>query len=63
LAVRCANCWASLEVASKKTHGRDEREKSALYQRLCVAAYWQFDPTGKYLAPVLQGRRLNAAGA
>ena len=52
-----------LEVASKKTHGRDEREKRALYQSLGVAEYWQFDATGEYLSPVLQGRRLNAAGA
>ncbi len=53
-----------LEVASKKTHGRDEGEKRALYQSLGVAEYWQFDATGgEYLRPVLQGRRLNAAGA
>ena len=52
-----------LEVASKKTHGRDEREKRALYQSLGIAEYWQFDATGEYLSPVLQGRRLNAARA
>lgn len=52
-----------LEVASRKTLGRDEREKRALYQSLGVAEYWQFDATGEYLSPVLQGRRLNAAGA
>ena len=28
-----------------------------------MAEYWQFDPTGEYLDPVLQGRRLNAGGA
>ena len=52
-----------LEVASKSTYRRDEREKRAIYERMGVAEYWQFDPTGDYLKPVLQGRRLNAAGA
>ena len=52
-----------LEVASKSTYRRDEREKRAIYERMGVAEYWQFDPTGEYLTPVLQGRRLNATGA
>ena len=52
-----------LEVASKKTYRRDEREKRAIYERMGVTEYWQFDPTGDYLKPVLQGRRLSAAGA
>ncbi|MYB39122.1 MAG: Uma2 family endonuclease [Gammaproteobacteria bacterium] len=51
-----------LEVASKSTYRRDEREKRAIYERLGVAEYWQFDPTGEYLNPILQGRCLNAAG-
>ena len=52
-----------LEVASKSTYRRDEREKRDIYERMGVTEYWQFDPTGDYLKPVLQGRRLNAAGA
>ena len=40
-----------LEVASKSTYRRDEREKRAIYERMGVAEYWQFDPTGDYLKP------------
>ncbi len=52
-----------LEVASKSTYRRDEGVKRAVYERMGIAEYWQFDPTGEYLRPVLQGRRLNAGGA
>ncbi|MYE24884.1 MAG: Uma2 family endonuclease [Gammaproteobacteria bacterium] len=51
-----------LEVASKSTHPRDEGEKRAIYERMGIAEYWQFDPTGEYLNPALQGLRLNANG-
>lgn len=52
-----------LEVASKSTRARDEGRKRRIYERHGVAEYWQFDPTGEYLDPILQGRRLNARGA
>lgn len=51
-----------LEVASKSTHLRDEREKRTIYERMGVTEYWQFDPTGDYLSPALHGLRLNATG-
>ena len=51
-----------LEVASKDTYLRDQREKRAIYESQGVTEYWQFDPTGDYLTPVLQGHRLNASG-
>ena len=52
-----------LEVTSKSTRGDDEERKRDIYRRLGVTEYWQFDPTGDYLEPVLKGRRLNATGA
>ena len=52
-----------LEVTSKSTRRDDEERKRDIYRRLCVTEYWQFDPTGDYLEPVLKGRRLNATGA
>ena len=51
-----------VEVASESTHRRDGREKRAIYERLGVTEYWQFDPTGDYLTPVLKGLRLNRRG-
>ena len=51
-----------LEVTSKKTRRKDEREKKDLYERLGVSEYWQFDPTGDYLDPILKGRALDADG-
>ena len=51
-----------LEVTSKKTRRNDEREKRDLYERLGVPEYWQFDPTGDYLDPILKGRALGADG-
>ena len=47
-----------LEVTSKKTRRNDEGEKKDLYERLGVTEYWQFDPTGDYLDPILKGRTL-----
>ncbi|MXY53008.1 MAG: Uma2 family endonuclease [Gammaproteobacteria bacterium] len=52
-----------LEVTSKSTRRDDEERKRDIYRRLGVTEYWQFDPTGDYLEPVLKGRRLNATGA
>ncbi len=52
-----------LEVTSRSTRRRDEGFKAALYQRLEVGEYWQFDPTRDYLRPGLKGRRLGPDGA
>ena len=51
-----------LEVTSKTTRRHDERGKKALYERLGVGEYWQFDPTGDYLEPKLKGRVLGGDG-
>ena len=47
-----------LEVTSKSTWREDEGAKRRLYERLGVTEYWQFDPTGDYLDPILKGRAL-----
>ena len=52
-----------LEVTSRQTRRRDEGFKAALYERLGVVEYWQFDPTEDYLRPSLKGRRLGPDGA
>lgn len=52
-----------LEVTSKSSRTRDEQHKRVLYRRLGVTEYWQYDPTGDYLDPILKGRRLSDAGA
>ena len=47
------------EVTSKKTKREDVRTKRPLYENvLRVPEYFQFDPTGDYLRPRLQGLRL-----
>ena len=51
-----------LEVTSKSTQDNDEGDKRDLYERLGVPEYWQFDPTGDYLDPVLKCRALDADG-
>ena len=51
-----------LEVTSKSSKNHDERFKAALYERLLVTEYWQFDPTRDYLDPELKGRRLGRDG-
>ncbi len=51
-----------LEVTSKSTRKDDERKKKDIYERLGVTEYWQFDPTGDYLDPILKGRALGADG-
>ena len=51
-----------MEVASRGTWREDEGRKAALYERLGVREYWQYDPTGHYLGLYLKGRRLVAGG-
>ena len=51
-----------LEVTSKSTRKEDERKKKDFYERYGVPEYWQFDPTGDYLDPILKGRTLGADG-
>ena len=47
------------EITSKATQKEDVEDKRPLYeQTLRVAEYFQFDPTGDYLHPRLQGQRL-----
>lgn len=47
-----------LEITSRSTRTRDATEKRSLYERLEVAEYWRYDPTGDYLEPPLNGLRL-----
>ena len=51
-----------VEVTSISTRNRDENDKRELYQRLGVQEYWQFDPTGDYLDPILKFQRLDSKG-
>ena len=51
-----------LEITSKSTRREDEGRKKRLYAQLGVREYWQFDPTGDYLDPILQGRELGPDG-
>lgn len=53
-----------IEITSRKTYREDTDTKRPLYEQvLKVPEYFQFDPTGDYLDPRLQGLRLNASGA
>ena len=48
-----------MEVGSKSTASRDLGEKRDLYQRLGIAEYWRFDPTGgEYYGQPIIGERL-----
>ena len=47
-----------VEVASPTTVKEDVERKPGLYARIGVREYWQFDPHGDLLSPLLQGRRL-----
>ena len=47
-----------LEVTSASTQDKDQGPKRETYRRLGVREYWQFDPTGDYLRPPLQGLEL-----
>ena len=51
-----------LEITSKSTKREDEVRKKKLYEELGVKEYWQFDPTGDYLDPILKGRELGTHG-
>ena len=51
-----------LEITSKSTKREDEVRKKKLYEELGVKEYWQFDPTGDYLDPILKGRVLRPEG-
>ena len=51
-----------LEITSLGTRRVDEVTKKALYAELGIREYWQFDPEGDYLEPMLQGRRLGSDG-
>lgn len=47
-----------LEVTSKTTRSKDQGAKKGIYAFLGVREYFQYDPTGDYLNPQLQGLRL-----
>ena len=47
-----------LEITSDSTRRNDQNEKPKTYARLGVREYFQYDPTGDYLVPRLQGLRL-----
>jgi Uma2 family endonuclease len=47
-----------LEITSASTRRNDQNEKPKTYARLGVREYFQYDPTGDYLVPRLQGLRL-----
>ncbi len=47
-----------LEITSKSTYTEDQGVKRGVYALLGVREYWQYDPTGDYLEPVLQGWQL-----
>jgi len=47
-----------LEITSKSTRGEDQGAKRGIYAYLGVREYWQYDPTGDYLDPPLQGLQL-----
>ena len=48
-----------LEVTSASTRRDDERRKRGVYAALGVSEYFLYDPRGEYLAPPLQGWRLD----
>ena len=54
-----ARDWV-LEITSRSTQREDRGRKRELYRRLGVTEYWQYDPTGDYLRPRLQGLELVA---
>jgi len=47
-----------LEITSKTTRSKDQGAKKGIYAFLGVEEYYQYDPTGDYLVPSLQGFRL-----
>ena len=51
-----------LEITSRSTRHEDQGPKREAYASLGVGEYWQYDPTGDYLEPSLQGFRLSGRG-
>jgi Uma2 family endonuclease len=51
-----------IEITSRATRWEDQGTKRALYAHLQVREYFQYDPTGDYLRPALQGFRLGSSG-
>ncbi len=49
-----------LEITSKTTRTQDQGPKKGTYAFLGVREYYQYDPTGDYLHPQLQGFRLES---
>lgn len=47
-----------LEITSQKTRNNDSVTKPVVYAQMGVREYFQYDPTGEYLRPSLQGFRL-----
>lgn len=47
-----------MEITSRSTYSEDQGPKRGTYAFLGVQEYWQYDPTGDYLEPQLQGFRL-----
>jgi Uma2 family endonuclease len=47
-----------LEITSKATRSKDQGAKKGIYAFLGVKEYFQYDPTGDYLNPQLQGLKL-----
>lgn len=47
-----------MEITSRSTRSEDQGPKRGTYAFLGVQEYWQYDPTGDYLEPPLQGFRL-----
>jgi Uma2 family endonuclease len=47
-----------LEITSKGTVAKDQGQNPLIYRALGVKEYFQYDPTGEYLKPSLQGVRL-----
>ena len=47
-----------LEVTSETTQEKDQVSKPEIYKELGVTEYFQYDPSGDYLNPILQGVRL-----
>ncbi len=47
-----------LEITSKTTRTKDQGAKKGIYAFLGIREYFQYDPTGDYLTPQLQGLRL-----
>lgn len=48
----------ALEITSETTQERDQKIKPDIYRKLGVKEYFQYDPSGDYLNPILQGVRL-----